>query len=366
MKMTMTLSRYIAKAYIWNVLFLLGALLAIIFLFDMVELIRRANKQEGVPFSLVIQMALFKLPEVGQLLIPFAVLFASIFTFWQLTRRNELVVVRSAGFSVWQFLMPVILVALALGVFQVTVINPVGALFVGKFAQMERNFLERGASQVAFLRGGLWLRQNNPDDDGYMIIHAAKVQQPGWNFRDVSVLQFAADDSFERRFDAVQAGLKQNNWILQEVLVNGYGQRPETLEQVTFPTTLTTAEIEESFAAPETMSFWHLPGYIATLEDTGFDAARLRVHYQSLLAQPLFLAAMVLLAACVSMRPPRFRGTFILIVSGIMIGFLVFFMSSFLQALGATHQIPVFLAAWAPALICFLLGLTVIMNVEDG
>jgi lipopolysaccharide export system permease protein len=41
-------------------------------------------------------------------------------------------------------------------------------------------------------------------------------------------------------------------------------------------------------------------------------------------------------------------------------------MSSFLQALGASHQVPVILAAWAPALISLLLGLTVMMNLEDG
>ncbi len=366
MKLTMTLSRYIAKNYVWNVLFLLLGLLALILLFDTVELIRRASKQEGVPFSMVIQMALFKLPEVGQLLIPFAILLASIFTFWQLTRRHELVVVRAAGFSVWQFLMPVMGVAVILGLFQVMVINPMGAVFLGKFSQLERTYLERGGSQVKFLRGGLWLRQDDQQGDGYMIIHAAKVKQPGWTFQDVSVLQFSGEDEFINRYDARRASLDRGNWVLGDVLINRTGQAPEKNDSVIFATTLTTEEIEDSFAAPETMSFWSLPSYIHTLEETGFDATRLRVHYQSLLAQPLFLAAMVLLAASVSMRPPRFRGTFALIVTGVFIGFVVFFMSSFLQALGTSHQIPVFLAAWSPALVCFLLGLTVIMNTEDG
>ena len=60
-------------------------------------------------------------------------------------------------------------------------------------------------------------------------------------------------------------------------------------------------------------------------------------------------AAMILLAATVSMRPPRFRGAAALFGIGVFMGFFVFFMSSFMQALGASHQIPVVLAAWAPA-----------------
>ncbi|HBR69360.1 MAG TPA: LPS export ABC transporter permease LptG, partial [Rhodospirillaceae bacterium] len=116
----------------------------------------------------------------------------------------------------------------------------------------------------------------------------------------------------------------------------------------------------------ETMSFWRLPGYIQTLEETGFDATRLRVYYQNLLSQPLMFVAMILLAATVSMRLPRFQGGAIMFGLGVFIGFLVFFTSSFLQALGASGQIPAMLAAWSPALICFLSGVGVMMNLEDG
>ena len=76
--------------------------------------------------------------------------------------------------------------------------------------------------------------------------------------------------------------------------------------------------------------------------------------------------AMVLLAASVSLRPPRLRGTSVLVVAGVIIGFFVFFASSFLQALGASQQIPVFVAAWFPAFISFLLGIGALMTLEDG
>ena len=76
MTLALTLSRYLAKSYFLNMVFLLLALFGIIYLFDTVELIRRASKSDDVPLSLVLQMGLLKLPEVGQLLFPFAVLFA--------------------------------------------------------------------------------------------------------------------------------------------------------------------------------------------------------------------------------------------------------------------------------------------------
>jgi lipopolysaccharide export system permease protein len=75
---------------------------------------------------------------------------------------------------------------------------------------------------------------------------------------------------------------------------------------------------------------------------------------------------MILLAACVALRPQRQGQTFIFVVIGVLAGFTVFLMSNFLQALGSSHQLPVFLAAWSPALIASLFGATVLLTLEDG
>jgi lipopolysaccharide export system permease protein len=102
------------------------------------------------------------------------------------------------------------------------------------------------------------------------------------------------------------------------------------------------------------------------MEDTGFPATRLYIHFQSLLAQPFLLAAMVLLAATFSLRPPRFGGVATMIALGIAVGFLVFFVQSMLQAFGVSQKVPVGLAAWSPSIVSLLLGVTALLHMEDG
>jgi lipopolysaccharide export system permease protein len=375
MNMNFTISRYLARSYVFNTAILMLALLSIIYLFDTVELIRRASKTDTVPFSLVLQMGLLKLPEVGQLLFPFAILFGAMFTYWQMNRRSELVVLRSSGFSVWQFLMPVIAVAILVGFIQIAVINPLGALLIGKYEQLEERYLERQENQIAIFREGLWLRQSldgsmlaesDHSQDGYVILHARHITQPGWVLQDLSVFYFGEGDVLLKRLDAARAELKPGQWVFEDVKIHEQNGAAQSQPSSVLPTRLSIADIEESFSSPQAMSFWQLPQHIQTLEQTGFDASRLRVYYQNLLAQPLFLASMVLLAATVSMRPPRIGGTFGLIGGGVVIGFFVFFMSSYLQALGSSQQIPPVLAAWSPSLVCLLLGLSAIMTLEDG
>jgi len=361
-----TFSRYLARTYLGHFVCLLIGLLLIVYLFDTVELIRRAAKREDVPLLTVLQMGLLKLPEVAQILFPFAILFSAMFTLSRLTKRLELIVARAAGFSVWQFMAPVVGVAVFIGFMQMSILNPLGALLVGKFEQMENQYLNRHSSQIALLREGLWLRQDVEDAGDYVIIHAPKITQPGWVLKQPMVLFFDPSDNFQRRMNAKSATLKDGQWVFETVRVFTSQAEPEILPRFSLPTNLTTQEVEDSFSSPATMSFWALPGHIDTLEETGFDAARLRVHYHNILAQPLMFAAMVLLAAAVSMRPPRAGRAMVFIATGIFVGFVIFFMSSFLQALGASRQIPVLLAAWSPALISFLFGLGILMNLEDG
>jgi lipopolysaccharide export system permease protein len=359
-----TLSRYLAKTYALAFLQLLGILLAIVYLFDTVELLRRAAKFQNVPFTLVLQMGLLKLPEVGQIILPFAVLFSSLYTFWLLARRHELVIIRAAGLSVWQFLAPIVGVAMLIGIFHMTVINPIGAMMISRYQVLETAYLQDKQSTVSIGDQGLWLRQKT--DSGGVIMHAEKIKMPEWRMTGVTAFYFLSGGDFVKRLDSRTATLEEGQWRFNDVTINQGAGVPQKLASQTLPTNLTVTEIEDSFSTPEQTPFWVLPSYIRTMEATGFDSKKLRIHFQTLLAQPLLFAAMVVLAATVSLRMARFQPTILLIGGGVVIGFVVFFASSFLKALGASDQIPVVLAAWFPPLIALALGVSVILTTEDG
>ncbi len=359
-----TLSRYLAWTYTKAFLELLLILLGIVYLFDTVELLRRAAKYDNVPFSLVFQMGLLKLPEVGQIILPFAILFSALYTFWFLSRRHELVIVRAAGLSVWQFLAPIVGVAMLIGFVHMTIINPIGATMMSRYQMLEVAYLQAKDNTVSIGRQGLWLRQKT--DEGGIILHAAKVEMPQWKLNDVTVFFFTQNGDFRRRIDANTAILNDGNWVFSDMISNVAAQPPQKIDQEKLPTNLTVSEIEESFSTAEETPFWSLPSYIRTMEATGFDSRKLRIHFQSLLAQPLLFAAMVILAATVSLKVARAQQTMMMVSAGVVMGFLMFFATSFLKALGASDQIPVFLAAWFPPFIALSLGISVILTTEDG
>lgn len=388
------LARYFARVFLVRFAGLYLALLAIVYIFDTIEIMRRAAGRIEGNTGLVLQISFFKLPEAGLQILPFAVLFAAMITIWGLSRRHELTGTRAAGISAWQFLMPLLGAGMVLGIISTTILNPVGAQMLKRFETLESRHFGRHDALVALGREGIWLRQDwpgiraaarpeapgapeTPDiplagtagDSGKnwrFILHAGKVTFPEWKMEGVMGLVLDADHRFRARIDARKARLEDGAWVIRQGVMERVTLDRMPFESIRIDTPLTIKEIEETFADPETKSFWEMQDFIALMQRTGLETAPLRVHYQSLWAAPFFLMAMILLAAGFTLRPPRQAGTALIFAAGVLSGFGVFFIQNVLGALGAAEQIPVLLAAWAPALMTFLLGLTALLHTEEG
>jgi lipopolysaccharide export system permease protein len=371
MNFPVTLFSYIARRFLmwFSGVFLLFIML--IFIGDFVELTRRTSARADIGAGLLVKMAALKLPYESQQVMPFAVLGGSILALFFMTRSRELIVARAAGISVWQFLAPAIAIAFLVGVIGITLFNPLASTAQSEYKFLENTVLKNQADSLLLNNSGLWLRQSDVEGT-QAVIHAlsrpnAASATPGeMLLDDVTIYFFRDNDRLIRRIDAASALLEAGRWHVR----NGVEWRPDRdkvpFEEEIVPTNLTMQKIEESFASPETMSFWKLPAFIELLEQSGFSAQKHKLYFDSLLAKPLMLCAMVLIAAIFSLRMQRRGGTTALMIGGIVAGFLVYFLSDLIFALGASATIPVVLAAWTPAVISSLLGTFVLLHLEDG
>ncbi len=361
-----TLFWYIGRQYFLNFIGFLITLLSITYIFETVELSRRLGKTGPIDIGLLVKMGLLKLPEVGQELFPFAVLFSAIFTFWRLTRSHELVVVRSAGISAWQFMLPILTTALLVSIIKVGLINPASSILLRQYERLETRFIGQKTVSAIDLSGtGLWLKQNT--ENGPAILHAPQVKTPEWLLNNVIVFFYDQNQELTHRLDSAFASLENGAWVFKNPVINRVGfTYPETLDEMRLETDLTIEEIESRFSSPETVSFWQLPEYIRVLESTGFSANTLKIHYFSLLSDPILYFSLILLAAALALRPPRQSNNWQLIVGSIGIAFFVFFMGDVLQAFGISDLLPITIAAFAPALISLMIGLGAIFYLEDG
>jgi lipopolysaccharide export system permease protein len=358
-----TFSRYMGRQFLWSFAVLLAILIGVISLFEFIEMTRRAGEANAGLLT-ALQLTVLKLPQTVELLFHFAILFAAIYTFWRLTRNQELVVARAAGVSAWQFLLPVIAVAAMIGFVKILMVNPLSAAMVSRYDEIANRQLEGRTQILEIAAGALWLRQE--DGSGSAIIHANRVRPQAFVMEQVTVFLFEPDGRYAGRVDADTAALADGFWQMRGVTVSERDQRSRDMAGYRLATDLTVDRIADSFASPQSLSFWELPRFIETLQETGFPSVRHQLHYQSLLTQPLLFAAMVMFGAAFSLRHTRRGGTLLMIGGGVVTGFVLFVTIDVMTALGVAESIPVPLAAWTPAFLSLFIGAALLLHFEDG
>jgi lipopolysaccharide export system permease protein len=364
----MTLSLYIGRYFLAGIMLAMFGLLTIIGLIDLVELIRRSSGKESIPFTIILEMALLKLPSMAEKILPFATLIGGMLALTKLTKSQELVVTRAAGVSVWQFLSPALILVAVLGIISVMAFNPLSAAMISRFEQVEGKYITGKPSVLAVSSSGLWLRQVEEEEGhvGEYIIHALKISQQDMTLSDVIVFTFDQEKRFVRRIDATSATLGDGFWTLNDVTLSQPGMPSETVPSYRLQTDLGITQIQDSFASPQTTSFWELPRFIDTLEKAGFSAIRHKLHFYSMIATPFMLAGMILLGAIFSLRLPRRGGIPLLIVAGLLTGFIMNFATNLIYAFGMSGSLPIFLSATAPAAITLSVAVALLLHLEDG
>jgi lipopolysaccharide export system permease protein len=365
-----TISMYFGRQFFTAVLMMLAALTALVALFDFLELLRESASAPAASFGIIVEMELLRSPWILMQILPFAVLLGGIYSFWRLTRSSELVVARAAGISAWQFLAVPVLLATLLGVTGTAIISPISALMYSRAETLYDAYLKVGGGPLSVTGGALWVRQADRGlaPNGIAVLHAADVRlhDDVLETSDVTVLRLNGDTALLQRLEAKRATLVDGSWDLFDVSILQAGAAPVKQAELLFPTDLTVHRVQESFASPNSLSFWALPSFIALLKRSGFSPIQHELAFQALLALPLLCATMALVAAGFSMRPSRRGGATRMLVSGVACGFALFMVSEVADQFGTSGAVPVVLAAWAPAVAGLLFAVALLLHLEDG
>ena len=358
-----TLSRYFALRFLGAVALVFMGIFLLVALLDYIELMRRASDLPHVSAILVAKTSFYRVPQVIERILPFCVLIGAMSCYLALSRSLELVVARAAGISAWQFVTPALISSLVLGVIATTIYNPLSAVMQERAKEMEAElFSGRGAGlQDA---SGFWINQST--SEGQAIINAASSQGQGVRLNGLTVFRFAPDGTFKERIEAREATLEDGHWLFKSVRRFALDAPPIDQDTYTLPTTLTRAQIRNSFSTPETVSFWQLPSYIRSSENSGFATAGYRLQYHKLIAQPFLLAAMVMLAASVSLRFFRMGGVQKMVLSGVGAGFLLYVLSKVTEDLSKADLMHPIAAAWLPVVVGGLTGFLALLYQEEG
>ena len=339
-----TLDRYLLR--LWLKIFVITTLgfplvVIVIELTDkLAEYLQRDLKPTAIALAYV-----FSVPETVFLVLPAAVLFATVFSIGSLNRHSELTAAKASGRSFYRMLVPLL----------------IASLFVTGLSAVVGEMAPNATRRKLELLGDLEIRSQNSRQN---FVYRAR---DGWVYtvRSLNVAQRRMSEVVLEREGAgasyptlaVQArfGVYDDttaSWTLGNgrfrILPEDRGEAAflfDSLRMRGFAET--PAELLLEPKRPQEMTYGELGRYIEALERSGGDGRRLTVEQALKIAIPVTCVIITLFAAPLVVAAPRTSGAI-----GVAVGLgttLVFLlMVQLSQAVGAGGILPPVVAAWTP------------------
>lgn len=356
---------YLARNFLRSFLIVFALLAGVAFLIDLIEVLRHSGGEENASWSLIVLMTLYKMPGIWHDLIPFTILLGTMATLVHFLNTGELIALRAGGISVWQFLLPGLCIAFIIGIAHITILNPIISFSKKGYENLETRYLKKNTSDhIALSDSGLWLREDGPRFQA--IIHMEGVLAQEQTLINPSIFLLDNAGRFHRRIDGENAVIHQGYWLFPDAWISMSKRPPVKVKNYRYRTHIDFPRLYENFAAPESFTFWQLPGFISLMDKAGLSAKRHKIYYYSLLVLPFFLISLLMIGAAFSLRLNRRTSRLWFILIGVSVGFAIYFINNMFYKLALSHQLPIIPALTAPLVIGLLLSIAFLLHTEDG
>lgn len=353
------LDRYIIKQFLVTALFSLAAVLVVFIVIDAMEKLDDfIDKHAGWP--IILQYYLFFMPEIIKLIIPVAMLLASLFVTARMSTQNELTAVKSSGTSLYRILVPYITVALLVSVVSVYFNGWIVPYANKKKFTIERTYLHK---DVVNASGANIYIQDSPTrilslgyfDDNRNIASRVSIQ----DFDPLNPTRMV------ERVDAITMVWDSTArlWILNKGTRRWFGGGKERLEE--FPSQsagllhFDPDDLRKKQEKPDEMDYYTLQDFIINQQRAGQDVARWLVDFYSKISFP-FASVIVVLFGVPFSSVKRRGGVGVQLGISLLICFIYLISMKISQVFGYNGDINPLLTAWL-ANIGFFAGAVVVM-----
>ena len=294
--------------------------------------------------TIIFKYMLLRAPSTLATFLPISMLLAILLALTELSYRNEITAIWSAGASPRRLIVMLLPIALITGGINF-LLNDQAIPAVAPQLK-EWGIADYGEKKLKIgERDPVWMRS------GTDILRAASTNAQSTELEDVIIFRRDANGILREQIFAKQAELQGNRWNLKNVIVYYRENLPAVrLDTLVYSGAMKPAATGARSGDPEEMTISDLNYFIA---NSGFGIRPVWVYetwWQKRIS--LVFATLVMIAICIPIAT-RFRrggGLGLLFAAGVGLGFLFFVIDGMALTMGELGFVKPWMAAWVPVL----------------
>ncbi len=342
------LDRYILREFLRFFIITCLSFIALYVLVDFFEKIRMFLSNHATPMQIA-SYFFYLIPMIISLVLPVAILLATLLTYSSLNRFSEITAMKANGISLYRMALPALAVATIVGVFLFFFTELVTPASIYKTEHIVKVEVQGQKSLGFFKQNEIWYR-------GHNAVYNFKMFDLEKNIlRGITINYLNPDFSLNKRIDAKSAEWKNNQWVFYDYLETTLApDTPPVLKwakekAVNIPEKPDDFKIIQKDA--EKMGYFELRRYANKISAEGYDVSRYLVDLQGKLAFPFVCIILVMIGMSFSLRSERRGGLMQSLGIGIFIGVSYWIVHAFFMSLGRSGILPIYIAAWASNIV---------------
>jgi lipopolysaccharide export system permease protein len=353
------MDRYIIRQFLSTAAFSLVAVLLVFIVIDVMEKLDDfIDRQAG--YGIIALYYLYFIPEIVKLIIPVAMLLASLFVTARLSTQNELTSLKAGGVSLYRIMVPYLAVAFLVSVSSVYFNGWIVPLANKKKLEIARVYLHKDVVNAS--GSNIFIQ-----DSRTRILAIGYYDDINKLASRVSVQDFSPTDPTRMvdRVDAVTMSWDSTarGWMLNTGTRRRFGAGGEQMSQfVKEPAGelhFDPEDLRKKQEQPDEMDYYTLKEFIVNQQNAGQDVAQWLVDFYSKISFP-FASVIVVLFGVPFASQKRRGGVGVQLGISLLICFVYLIFMKVSQVFGYNGDIPPLLTAWS-ANILFFAGAAVVM-----
>lgn len=353
---------YIVRQFLVTTLFAIFAIVIIFVIIDLMENLDdfidgRANA------LLVAQYYIYFMPEIIKLMIPVAMLLSALFTTGRLSALNEITAMKSSGFSLYRFMLPLLVVAFLVSLFSIYFNGWVVPYTNKQKYALARTYLNKYLSYMS--KSNIFIQ-----DTETRIVSIGYFDETRGLATNVTIEDFSDTNLTVIRATYIAKQMQWDAYTESWSLMNGnvriFNGDQEKYETFTIMNigrlNFKPDDVKKKQQRPDEMSYEEMKEFIENQKRAGQDVSRWEVDFYSKISFP-FASLIVVLFGVPFSSIKRRSGVGVEFGIAVGISFLYMIFLKISQAFGYNGDLNPLFTAWLANLIFLVAGIYVLIRV---
>ena len=341
--------KYIYLNFIKNFVYLSFIFFCIVVIINFFEEIRFAEKY-STEIYYTIYLSFINAPSLIFEIFPFIFLITVKLFYLNLIEKEELAVLNSNGISNSKIIFNLIVISGLIAVFLILIFYYVSSSLKSKYLDIKNRFSNSNEYLAVVNDDGLWIKEEI--EENLYIIHAEKFDRN--KLKSVTITE--ADKYYNSKQTIISeiANINSKNWQLSNVTLLDENGKKNTYKSLVYNSSFNGEIISNLFSNLNSLNIFELHELSNSYKKIGYSNTDVKLHLNKIYSMPIFHILMTILGFLVINKIRVIKSKFFIIIFGIFISVIVYYLNYFSGVLGNKGALPIYLSIWTPLLILFL------------